>query len=101
MKAGSTVGGGVQHDAAMRIDKFLWFARLASSRSAAQSLAEAGTIRLDGRRIDRAHTLVRAGCVIAFVQGGVVRVLRIDLLPERRGPAAEAAQHYTDLAHQS
>lgn len=101
MKAGNTVAGGVPHDATMRIDKFLWFARLAPSRSAAQSLAEAGTIRLDGRRIDRAHALVRAGCVIAFVQGGAVRVLRIDVLPKRRGPAAEAAQLYSDLAHQS
>ena len=101
MKAGNTGAGGVLPDATMRIDKFLWFARLAPSRSAAQSLAEAGTIRLDGRRIDRAHALVRAGCVIAFVQGGAVRVLRIDVLPKRRGPAAEAAQLYSDLAHQS
>ncbi len=104
MRPGCTAkdaAAGVQPLPGMRIDKFLWFARLAPSRSAAQALAEAGMMRLDGRRIDRAHTLVRIGSVIALVHGGVVRVLRIDTLPQRRGPAPEAAQLYTDLAHQS
>lgn len=85
----------------MRIDKFLWFARLARSRSAAQTLAEAGLVRLDGRRVDRAHALVRPGAVIALMHGGGVRVLRIEALPHRRGPAPEAAQLYTDLVDRS
>ena len=83
----------------MRIDRFLWYARLARSRSVAQAMAEAGTIRLDGRRVDRAHLAVRAGSVLAFVQGSVVRVIRIDTLPARRGPAAEAASLYVELAN--
>ena len=33
---------------AMRLDRFLWFARLVKTRSAAQDMAEAGTLRLDG-----------------------------------------------------
>ena len=37
----------------MRIDKFLWFARLARSRKLAQAMAEAGMMRLDGRRVER------------------------------------------------
>jgi ribosome-associated heat shock protein Hsp15 len=85
----------------MRIDKFLWFARLARSRSAAQNIVEAGWLRLDGRRVDRAHTLVRPGSVIVLMQGDMVRVLRIDMLPARRGPATEAAQLFTDLTNQS
>lgn len=83
----------------MRIDKFLWFARLARSRSAAQAVCETGMIRLDGRRVERAHVLVRPGAVLALVQGGVVRVVRIDHLPTRRGPATEAAGLYTDLTN--
>lgn len=86
---------------AMRIDKFLWYARLAGSRSAAQKLAEAGTLRLDGRRVDRAHALVRPGSVLAFVQGDGVRVLQVVALPGRRGPAAEAAALFADAAHRS
>lgn len=83
----------------MRIDRFLWFARLARSRGVAQTMAEAGTMRLDGRRVDRAHLAVRVGSVLTFMQGGGVRVVRVALLPTRRGPASEAATLYTDLAN--
>lgn len=82
----------------IRIDKFLWFARLARTRSAAQSLAEAGHIRLDGRRVERAHALVRVGSVIALMHGGGVRVLRVAALPVRRGGAADVAALYEELA---
>lgn len=84
-------------EASLRLDKFLWFARLARTRSAAQAYAEAGTLRLDGRRIDRAHAPVRIGSVIAFVQAGKVRIIRVAALPARRGPAVEAMRCYTDL----
>ncbi|MBY0519743.1 MAG: RNA-binding S4 domain-containing protein [Sphingomonas sp.] len=86
----------------MRLDRFLWFARLARSRGVAQAMAEAGTMRLDGRRVDRAHAAVRVGSVLAFVQGSGVRVLRVEALPARRGPATEAATLYLDLdAHRA
>lgn len=83
----------------MRIDKFLWFARLAKTRSAAQAMVESGTIRLDGRRVVRAHLPVRVGSVIALVHAGAVRVLRVEALPHRRGPAPEAAALITDIAN--
>lgn len=82
---------------AMRIDLFLWYARLARSRSAAQAMASAGTMRLDGRRIERAHAQVRPGAIIAFPLAGHVRVLRVIALPTRRGPPAEAAALYESL----
>jgi ribosome-associated heat shock protein Hsp15 len=78
----------------MRLDRFLWFARLVKTRSAAQSLAEGGLLRIDGRRIDRAHSPVRPGVVVAFPRNGRVLVLRVLALPRRRGPAAEAAASY-------
>ena len=77
---------------------FLWYARLAKTRSAAQDMARAGLIRLDGRRIERAHVAVRIGSVIALVQGGRVRVLRVAAVPARRGPPAEALTLYDELA---
>lgn len=86
------------NDPMMRLDRFLWFARLARSRSTAQTIAEAGTLRIDGRRIDRSHAAVRAGCIIAFPQHGRVRVLRVIALPVRRGPPAEAAAMYEELS---
>lgn len=84
-------------DDAIRIDRFLWFARIVKTRAAAQTMAEAGLLRLDGRRIDRAHALVRIGSIIAFARHGTVRVLRVEALPKRRGPSAEAAALYAEL----
>jgi ribosome-associated heat shock protein Hsp15 len=83
--------------ATMRLDRFLWFARLAKTRSAAQAIAATGTLRLDGRRVERAHVPVRIGSTIAFVQGARVRAIRVEALPPRRGPAPEAQACYADL----
>ncbi|MGZ8281355.1 MAG: RNA-binding S4 domain-containing protein [Allosphingosinicella sp.] len=85
----------------LRLDKFLWFARIVKSRSAAQSLAEDGRIRIDGRVIDRAHAPVRAGDVLSFAHRGKVRVLRVAALPARRGPPAEARSLYCELTSEA
>ena len=82
----------------LRLDKFLWFARIVKTRALAQSLAEEGRIRIAGRIVDRAHAAVRVGDVLSFAQRGTVRVLRVEALPARRGPPAEARALYTDLS---
>ncbi|RYY26356.1 MAG: RNA-binding S4 domain-containing protein [Sphingomonadales bacterium] len=81
----------------MRLDRFLWFARIAKTRSVAQAIAEKGTLRLDGRRIERSAVPVRIGSVLAFPLYGEVRVIRIEALPERRGPPDEALACYQNL----
>lgn len=88
---------GIGHGPSLRIDKYLWFARLSKSRSMAQKLAEDGHMRLNGRRIDRAHAPVRAGDLITFPHIGGVRVVRVLALPARRGPATEAQSCYEEL----
>jgi len=82
----------------MRIDKFLFFVRLVKTRALAQKLIEAGHMRVDGRVIERAHSEVKAGSVLTFPLNGRVRILRVDELPNRRGPAPEAQACYTDLS---
>lgn len=67
------------------------------TRALAQTLAEEGRIRLGGRLVDRAHAPVRVGDVLSFAQRGEVRVLKIEALPRRRGPPAEARALYTEL----
>ena len=84
----------------LRLDKFLWFARIVKTRALAQKLAEDGRLRLSGRTVDRSHAPVKIGDVLSFAQRGTVRVLRIDALPVRRGPAPEARALYTDLSEQ-
>ena len=85
------------HGPSLRIDKFLWFVRLAKSRSVAQKMAEDGHIRLNGRRIERAHAPVRTGDLITFPHHHGVRVVRVVQLPGRRGPAPEAQSCYEEL----
>ncbi len=82
----------------MRLDRFLWFARFAKTRPLAQGLVTDGRMRLDGRVVERPSVLVRPGSVLAFALGGRVRVIRVEALPVRRGPALEAALCYTDLS---
>jgi len=85
------------HAPSLRIDKFLWFVRLAKSRSIAQAMAERGIMRLNGRRIERAHSPVRVGDLLTLAQGDRIRVVRVLRLPDRRGPASEAQGCYEEL----
>ena len=81
----------------MRIDRFLFFIRLIKSRTQAQSVIEAGYLRIDGKRVVKASEEVRVGSVIALPLHGRVRVLKVLELPARRGPAAEARGCYEEL----
>ena len=81
----------------LRLDKWLWFARLAKSRSAAQDLCESRRLRIDGRVIDRASALVRAGSVLSFPKGDEVVIVRVEGIADRRGPYEDARHLYTDL----
>ena len=81
-----------------RLDRFLWYARLAKTRSAAQAIARDGHLRIDGRPVGRAHVPIRPGQVLSFPLHGRVRVLRVLALPTRRGPTAEARALYDDLS---
>lgn len=81
----------------LRLDRFLYYARIVKTRALAQAMAQAGHLRLDGRVADRAHVPVRIGSVLAFASRGVVRVIRVEALPTRRGPPAEARALYSEL----
>jgi len=85
------------HGSAMRLDRFLWYARIVKTRSAAQALCEKGLLRIDGRRVERSAASVRVGSILAFPIQGKVRVLRVEALPIRRGPPGEARLCYEDL----
>jgi ribosome-associated heat shock protein Hsp15 len=81
----------------VRIDRFLFFIRLAKSRTFAQAIIDKGHVRIDGRRVEKSSEEVRAGSVIALPLHGHVRVLRVLSLPSRRGPAPEARTCYEEL----
>jgi ribosome-associated heat shock protein Hsp15 len=79
----------------MRLDRFLWFARLSASRTYAQALSD--TVRIDGRP-SKPASAVHPGQVLTFADHrGAVHAIRIESLPARRGPSAEARLCYIDL----
>lgn len=82
----------------LRVDKWLWHARFFKSRSLAQRLLDAGRLRINGNRVTKSHALVSRGDVLTFPKGPDVRVVRVEALGTRRGPASEAAGLYEDLA---
>ena len=81
----------------LRIDKWLWHARFCKTRSIAQAKAEAGRIRINGHRVEKASANVHVGDVMTLPVGGKVVALRVLNLGERRGPAAEARALYEVL----
>ena len=82
----------------MRIDKYLFFIRLVKTRGLSQKLVEDRHFRIDGRVVERAHAEVKTGNVLTFPLNDRVRVIRVEAIPTRRGPPAEAQACYTDLA---
>jgi len=81
----------------VRVDRFLYCIRLTKSRTLAQSLVEAGHIRIDGKRALKPSETVRVGSIVALPLRGEVRILRVLALPARRGPASEARSCYEEL----
>jgi ribosome-associated heat shock protein Hsp15 len=60
----------------------------------AQGWAEAGHIRIDGRRIEKGSATVKIGNVVTLPRGDAVLAIKLLALPLHRGPAAEAQLCY-------
>ena len=81
----------------IRIDRLLFFLRIAKSRTLAQSWAEAGHIRVNGRRVEKGNAPVKVGDVITLPKGETVMTIKLLAIPARRGPAPEAQLCYQML----
>lgn len=79
----------------MRIDKWLWVARLTKTRGLAAEALKAGRVTINGA-VAKPSRDVAAGDRLELRVGPTRRVLVVDGLAERRGPAAEAAKLYTE-----
>ncbi len=84
-------------EARLRIDKWLWQARFFKTRSLAAKQVSGGHVRVNGNRVVKPAHSVGPGDVLTFTQGRIVRVVRVEKLGERRGPAPEAQTLYSDL----
>lgn len=82
--------------ATLRLDKWLWFARLARTRSLAARLCAEGRVSVGGRDGVKPHHAVRIGDVIVVELPHQRRRLIVRALGERRGPPAEAKLLYEE-----
>jgi ribosome-associated heat shock protein Hsp15 len=80
----------------LRLDKWLWFARLAKTRSLAAKLCSGGRVSVGGAVVVKPGHLVRRGDVVTVEQGRIVRCVTVLALGDRRGPAAEARLLYAE-----
>jgi len=81
-----------------RLDKWLWFARFAKTRTLAAKLVTSGFVRVNGQRTDNAAKALAVGDVVTVALGRTTLVVRVESLGERRGPAPEARQLYAELS---
>jgi len=88
---------GCDHEAVdqVRIDKWLWAARLFKTRSAATEAVHGGRAHVDGERVKPSRA-VRVGDTIELTIGTYRRTLAVTGVAERRGPASAAAMMYTE-----
>ncbi len=84
-------------EAPQRIDQWLWFARIAKSRTLAQVLIGRGKVRVNRLKIDKTSMTVKPGDVLTLSLGPRVISIEILKIGARRGPAAEAQTLYRDL----
>ena len=83
--------------AALRIDRWLWCARLYKTRSLAAQAVTAGRVRVGDARV-KPSRLLKCAEVLNLAQGGRDLELEVLALPARRGPASEARACYRESA---
>jgi ribosome-associated heat shock protein Hsp15 len=81
-----------------RLDKWLWFARVVRTRSAAARLVADGYVRVNSRPVENPAKSIAPGDVLTIALERDVRVLRIVAPGLRRGPFKEAAALFEDLS---
>lgn len=81
--------------AGVRLDKWLWAARFAKTRSAATELVLGGHVHVGGERAKPAKEL-RPGDVLEIRRAGLRWTVTVLALAERRGSASAAAGLYEE-----
>lgn len=81
----------------LRLDRWLHHARLFRTRTLAADAIGSGGIRVNGQPCHKPAQPVRHGDTVTVSAHGRVRVLRVLLLGERRGPATEAETLYEEI----
>jgi ribosome-associated heat shock protein Hsp15 len=81
----------------VRLDKWLWAARFAKTRTAATELVLAGHVKVGGERVKPARE-VGLGDMLEIRRGTIRHVVVVTGVAERRGSAKVAATLYEETA---
>ena len=79
----------------VRIDKWLWAARMFKTRRAATAAVLGGRVHVNGERV-KPSKVIRTGDTIDVTIRAERRTLVVTGLAERRGPASDAATMYAE-----
>ena len=92
--SGSLEAAGLER---VRFDKWLWAARFYKTRSLAAQAIDAGQARVGDERVKPARAL-HPGETVSVRKSGLVVVVEIVALADRRGGATDAAKLYRETA---
>mgnify|MGYP001003414637 FL=1 len=81
----------------IRLDTWLWYARFYKSRSLSSKAILSGKLRINSNKITKPATKVKTNDVLTLNYVNEIRVIQIQSLGSRRGPASEAQSLYIDL----
>jgi ribosome-associated heat shock protein Hsp15 len=81
-----------------RLDKWLWFARMAKSRTMAAQLVQDGKVRVNRAKVAKPAQTVKPDDVLTIIVRGNIQVLKVLAPGLRRGPPTEARQLYEVLS---
>lgn len=80
----------------MRVDKWLWAARLVKTRALAAEAVRGGRVHVNGVAVKPSRELKPGDRLEISLGQGMRKVVDVRALAERRGPAAEAALLYEE-----
>ena len=82
----------------IRLDTWLWYARFYKSRSLSAKAILSGKLRLNSNKIIKPASKVKTNDVLTINHINMVRIIQVQSLGSRRGPASEAQKLYYDLS---
>jgi len=84
----------------IRLDTWLWYARFYKSRSLSSKAILSGKLRINSNKITKPATKVKTNDVLTLNYVNEIRIIQIQSLGSRRGPASEAQSLYIDLTEE-
>jgi ribosome-associated heat shock protein Hsp15 len=81
----------------VRIDKWLWAARVFKTRTLAADACDGGKVDVNDQAVKPAKALRPGDLIQVTLRHGRRRVLKVSALDDRRGPPAVARTLYEDL----